>query len=187
MVILTLPLSSYPELAFAFRVRHKMQNVAVMQINNLRKSVPSMPRFLVRKIVFHIQKFLLNFLNFNFFLLGLHSSRKSNPGIVVNPKCTNLCFLKLLQFFSQYLWTSVWNQMKRNFDVIKLFASWNSFPVSSCTSTVQLHRNSCPNTSHHLPCWSLMNAYLWLIHGGGGKRNWFIHDSLVLLLAPWCR
>lgn len=76
--------------------------------------------------------------------------------------------------------------MKRSFDVIKLFASCNFFPVSSCIGTVQLHRNPCPNMSQHLPCWSLMNAYLRLIHGGGGKRNWFNYDSLVLLFAPRC-
>lgn len=51
MLILTLPLSSYTKLAFAFRVMHKMQNVPVIRINNLWKSVPNMPPFLVRKTV----------------------------------------------------------------------------------------------------------------------------------------
>lgn len=51
MLKLTLPVSSYTELAFAFRVMHKMQNVAVMRINNLWKSVPNIPQFLVRKTV----------------------------------------------------------------------------------------------------------------------------------------
>lgn len=102
MLILTLPLSSYTELAFAFRVMHKMQNVAVMQINNLWKSVPNMPQFLVRRTLensFLYREIPVKLFELQFFLLGLHSSRKSNPSIVVNPKCTYLCFSNIHAIF----------------------------------------------------------------------------------------
>lgn len=189
MLIWTLPLSSYTELAFAFWVTHKMQNVAVMQINNLWKRVPNMPQFLVSKTVensFSYRKTPIKLFELQFFWLSLCSSRKSNPGIVVNPKCTLLCFSNIhVIFFTVFVNCGVKLNEKKfwcNKALCKL-------KFLSCEQLCWYSTNTQKLMSRYWPTSALLEfdeyipeVYTW---GRGKKGNWFIYNSLVLLFALW--